>query len=76
MALYKNSNYLIASKDAAFDQINNPGASTRWSGVYKCEGCGKEITSIVGNTLPPQNHHQHTLYQGTIRWKLAVTHNS
>jgi hypothetical protein len=76
MALYKYSSYLTASSHAAFDQINSPGSSAPWSGVYRCEGCGREVTSIVGHTLPPQNHHQHSTSQGTIRWRLAVTHNS
>ena len=73
-ALYKYSQYLAQSNHQAFDQINEPGAATPWSGIYRCEGCGKNITSIYGHTLPPQNHHQHTAIQGRIRWRLAVSH--
>jgi hypothetical protein len=76
MALYKYAVYLSTSSHAAFDQINGPGTTTPWSGIYRCEGCGREITSVKDYALPPQNHHQHTISQGTIRWKLVVTHNS
>jgi hypothetical protein len=76
MALYKYAAYLSTSSHAAFDQINHPGTTTPWSGIYRCEGCGREITSVKDYSLPPQNHHQHTISQGTIRWKLVVTHNS
>jgi hypothetical protein len=76
MALYKYSSYLSVSDHLAFDQINHPSAATPWSGIYRCEGCGREITSVKDYPLPPQNHHQHTYGQGAIRWKLVVTHNS
>jgi len=72
MALYKNSSYLASSNDAAFDVIHTPGTSTPHSGIYRCEGCGSEIASNAGNPLPPQNHHQHSQAQGTIRWRLIV----
>lgn len=74
MALYKYGTYLKPSQDNAFDKVNTPGAVAPWSGVYRCEGCGREVSSTAGHTLPPQNHHQHTYQQGTIRWKLVVTH--
>ena len=72
MALYKYSQFLASSTDAAFDQIQSPGASTPHSGIYRCEGCGKEIAANQGNPLPPQNQHQHSEAQGAIRWRLAV----
>jgi len=72
MALYKYANYLGQSTDAAFDTLHNPGVATPHSGIYRCEGCGHEIVSEGGKQFPPQNHHQHTLAQGTIRWRLAV----
>jgi hypothetical protein len=30
------------------------------SGIYKCQGCNKEITSNKDDPFPPQNKHQHT----------------
>jgi hypothetical protein len=73
--LYKYSQFLINSSHEAFDTICEPGSLTQWSGIYRCEGCGKAITSIAGNVLPPQNHHQHTYQQGRIRWRLAASHS-
>jgi hypothetical protein len=72
MALYKNAAYLQTSTSDAFDKTYSPGASTPHSGIYRCEGCTKEIAANQGNPLPPQNHHQHTSGQGTIRWRLIV----
>jgi hypothetical protein len=72
MALYKHSQFLSVSQDAAFDTVASPGAATPHSGIFRCEGCGKEIAANQGNPLPPQNHHQHTVTQGAIRWRLAV----
>lgn len=72
MALYKHSRYLHLSQHASFDSIQAPGTTTPYSGIYRCEGCGHEIASNAGNPLPPQNHHQHTPSQGTIRWRLVV----
>jgi hypothetical protein len=70
--LYKYGNWLTQSNDAKFDEIHEPGDSTPYSGIYRCEGCGKEVTSVAGHPLPPQNHHQHEPSQGKIRWRLAV----
>jgi len=74
MALYKYPNFLQPSDHQAFDLWHNPGAATPYSGIYRCEACGKEIGSVYGFPLPPQNHHQHTILQGPIRWRLIVTH--
>lgn len=72
MALYKNIAYLKTSTSADFDKLHSPGSSTPHSGIYRCEGCAKEIAANQGNPLPPQNHHQHTSAQGSIRWRLIV----
>jgi hypothetical protein len=72
MAIYKYGNYLSQSQHQAFDAVNGPGTATPYSGIYRCEGCAKEVATNQGNPLPPQNHHQHTEYQGAIRWKLVV----
>ena len=73
--LYKYSQFLGSSNDGAFDKILEPGTLAPWSGIYRCEGCGKSETSITGYKLPPQNHHQHTITQGKIRWRLAASHS-
>jgi hypothetical protein len=72
MALYKYLAYLNSSPHAGFDEIHQPGASTPYSAIYKCTGCGKEIVSERNKPFPPQNHHQHTPEQGDIRWKMIV----
>jgi hypothetical protein len=72
MAIYKYSNYLKSSTDSAFDTLTGPGSNTPHSGIYRCEGCGKEVAANQGNPMPPQNHHQHSVAQGHIRWKLIV----
>lgn len=42
------------------------------SGIYRCNGCKKEITSNADDIFPPQNHHQHTALAGKIEWQLIV----
>jgi len=75
MALYKYSQILRQVDNPQFDKIYEPGEKTPWSGIYRCEGCGKEIVHTETHPLPPQNHHQHTPVQGKIRWRLIVTDN-
>lgn len=53
-----------------------PGEKVAVSGIYRCLGCKKEITSNAGDPFPPQNHHQHTTVQGRIRWKLNIRTNT
>ena len=72
MALYKNAQILVQSNDASFDNTYEPGEHSPYSGIYRCEGCGREITHIGTTTLPPQDHHQHTPIQGSILWKMVV----
>ena len=73
MALYKNISFLANSDHTAFDSLHQPGTTTLYSGIYRCEGCGHEATSVANHPLPPQNHHQHTVAQGHIRWRLIVS---
>jgi hypothetical protein len=72
MAIYKHATYLTKSEDAAFDPNHSPGTPAPFSGIYRCMGCHREVASNEGQPLPPQNHHQHTQAQGTIRWRLVV----
>jgi hypothetical protein len=72
MAIYKSDSYLQKSEDAAFDADHKPGGNTPNSGIYRCMGCGREVVSEGAKPLPPQNHHQHTTQQGSIRWRMIV----
>lgn len=72
MALYKHSGFLAPHQHPDFDKEFHPGAEAPHSGIYRCMGCGREVTSEEGNPLPPQNHHQHTSSQGAIRWRMVV----
>lgn len=72
MALYKYSEHLEQTNDRLFDNSFSPGDKIPFSGIYRCEKCGLEITSNKDNPLPPQNHHQHTPVQGPIIWKLLI----
>ena len=74
MALYKYSKFIEQSNDNAFDQTNSPGTAAPWPGVYGCVVCGHEIAIASGHILPPQNHHQHKQGQGSIQWRLVVSH--
>lgn len=75
MVYYKNKMYFEESDHTAFDTLTGPGQSTPYSGIYRCEGCGHEVSANVGNPMPPQNHHQHTQTQGSIRWRLVAGTN-
>jgi len=72
MAFYKYPKYLAPDQSAEFDQLIHPGTATPYSGIYRCEGCGKSIVSTKTHPLPAQNHHQHSVSEGQILWRLAV----
>jgi hypothetical protein len=73
MALYKYPEYLGTAIDQAFDTVCRPGNIAPYSGIYRCQGCGREVTSEANNPLPPQTHHQHQYpQQGHIQWGLVV----
>lgn len=42
------------------------------SGIYRCTGCGDEITSNKGDKFPPQNRHQHKDPKVDVLWQLIV----
>lgn len=69
MALYKYTQYVTQSNDAAFDAGHSPGTAAPHAGIYRCTGCGYEIGIAAGHTLPPESHHKHT---AKIVWRLAV----
>lgn len=62
--------------EAVWKTDYSPGSTVPQSGIYKCGGCKKEITSNHGDPFPPQNHHQHTAAQGAVRWRLLVWTNT
>lgn len=72
MAWYKYAAYLQQADNDAYDKVYGPASNTPHSGIYRCMGCNREIAANAGNPLPPQNHHQHSVAQGAIRWRLAV----
>jgi len=73
MAQYKYTDHLFKVDNEEFDKIYKPGERTAWSGIYRCQGCHREVVHTVDKPLPPQNHHTHTPSQGAIRWRLNVT---
>lgn len=72
MAWYKYEKYLDQNTHANFDKEWKPGETPPDNGIYRCKGCGLEIASNQGVKLPPQNHHQHSAAQGSIRWQMIV----
>jgi len=71
MAQYKYGQYLTQVNDSAFDSLHKPGEATPHSGIYRCDGCGREIVSESWKIMPPQNHHQHS-NNTPIQWRLIV----
>jgi len=72
MAQYKFREHLIHSSNSAFDTRHAPGTTANNPGIYRCSGCGDEISVAKGSTLPPQNHHQHEPGLGKMEWQLLV----
>lgn len=72
MAMYKNGSLLVQSQDQAFDVTHGPAQHVPHSGIYRCDGCGREVVAEQARTFPPQNHHQHSTVQGAVRWHLLV----
>jgi hypothetical protein len=72
MALYKHSGTVLQSEDEIFDEEYRPGKIATRAGIYRCSGCGREITSEQRKPLPAHDHHEHTERQGAIRWTLIV----
>lgn len=54
----------------------DPGDEVPVSGIYKCTGCGREVTSNKGDPFPPQNRHQHPVDHGDVRWRLNIRTNT
>ena len=58
----------------AFDSTYDPDQAVPYPGLYRCLGCGEVIALARGRNLPPQDHHRHSIIQGSIRWQLVSSH--
>jgi len=56
--------------------VYGPGKKVPVSGIYRCLGRKREIAANKSDPFPSQNHHQHELNEGDIRWKLNVRANT
>lgn len=76
MAMYKYVKFVVQSSSNVFDTLTTPGTDTPYSGIYRCESCGLEATSVKGKPMPPPTHHKHASGEGAIKWRLVVaTHH-
>lgn len=56
-----------------FNAEHGPGGEIKYSGIYRCVGCGHEVVAEKGRKLPPENHHEHAPWEhGDIRWQLVA----
>ena len=76
MAYYQNPELMGQFYHSQFDMVLDAGQRTPWSGIYRCEGCGREITHTADKPLPGHDHHRHTFLQGWVRWRLVVADSS
>jgi hypothetical protein len=78
MSWYVSGSKLVEStgEQEWWTKVYGPSQKVPVSGIYRCIGCGREVTSNEGDPFPPQNHHQHNALQGDIRWKLNVRTNT
>lgn len=72
MAAYKYAYFLVATIHARFDHIYPARARSPHAGIYRCEGCGKEVPALAGEALPGREDHAHESEHGTVRWRLIV----
>lgn len=75
MARYKDARYLEQDFFPAFDAVLIPGHKVLYSGIYRCEGCGMEVAVHKGDYMTAQNHREHNVFQGAVRWKMIVATN-
>jgi hypothetical protein len=78
MAWYKNLSDLTGTTGTGtwWTSTYGPADEVPVSGIYKCRGCKKEITSNANDSFPPQNRHQHSADHGKVEWKLIVRTNT
>lgn len=61
---------LTGSEDCKY--VYRMGSIVPASGIYRCTGCGHEITSNKDDHFPPQNRHQHADPKIEVQWQLIV----
>lgn len=78
MAWYTENSAIVKAKpeNKWWNETYAPNDKVPVSGIYKCTGCKLEITSNKGDPFPSQNHHQHPVSTGSIKWKLIVRTNT
>lgn len=78
MSWHISTSTLVAGDGARehWQKTYGPSDTVPVSGIYRCTGCKREITSNAGDPFPAQNKHQHSSSQGAIRWKLNVRTNT
>jgi hypothetical protein len=69
---FKYPQAFVKNTSSAFDYLHAPGSRVPLSGIYRCTGCGDEVASNKGTVFPPQNHRQHRVAAGAIRWQLVA----
>lgn len=74
MALHVEGSILNAGndEDACWNNTYRPGEEVPVSGIYRCQGCNREIAANMDNGFPPQNYHQHHTKYGPVLWKLNI----
>ena len=77
MAWYIDANNVLKANgtEAVWTTDYGPGQTVPQSGIYKCQGCKREITSNRGDPFPPQSHHEHS-QQGGVKWRLIIWTNT
>ncbi|HCN45044.1 MAG TPA: protein L [Pseudomonas sp.] len=68
-------NYLRSAtdpEDEHWRRLYGIGSEVPVSGIYRCRGCGHEITSNKTDQFPPQNKKQHTCDDEEVLWELIV----
>lgn len=68
---YVQEDVITGVEEFIWDSEWEIGESVPLSGIYRCNGCGREITSNIGDPFPPQNKHQHP-ENCKVAWKLIV----
>jgi hypothetical protein len=72
MPVYHDSIYFSHSTEEAFQTLYEAGEVPRYSGIYRCVGCGRETVAEAPHQLPEKNSHKHSAVQGPMKWKLIV----
>ncbi|HEY0809243.1 MAG TPA: hypothetical protein VGD49_03740 [Longimicrobiales bacterium] len=72
MARYKYEEHLKLSDDAEFDRIHGASTLAPRAGIYRCDGCNREIALSQASAFPARDHHEHDPSQGPVQWRLTV----